>query len=295
MINISNVHKSYGRVKALSEVSLSLERGKITGLVGNNGSGKTTLMKILSGMIKFDYGEIYVDGECLNYKHNLVIANLIEEPCFYPGLTGKENLCYFLKINDQENKEFLKYIDLFNMGAHINKKYKSYSQGMKQRLRLIYIFSQDKEYLLLDEPLVGLDQLAIQAFKKELIKQVKENNKTVFIVSHNINDLESICDEIIFINEGKIVNKINLSEIKIKNRYEISFFNEKDVEYAKQILTDKIFFSEKNKIIIELDEEILISSIIKSLVDLSIKEIKEVHNSLTELYLKYLGDNTNEK
>ena len=116
-----------------------------------------------------------------------------------------------------------------------------------------------------------------------------------FVVSHNINDLEGIADEIIFINEGKIVNIINMNEIKTKNRYEICFFEEKDVAYAKQILTDKISSFDKNKIIIELDEETKITSIIKSLVNLSIKEIKEVHESLTELYLKYLGENANEK
>ena len=295
MINISNVHKSYGKVKAISEISLTLERNKIIGLVGNNGSGKTTLMKILSGMINLDYGEVFINGERLNYKHNLLIANLIEEPCFYPGLTGKENLCYFLKINDRENLNLSKYVDLFNMNEHINNKYRTYSQGMKQRLRLIYILSRDTEYLLLDEPLIGLDHLAIQILKKELVKQVNEKNKTVFVVSHNIKDLESICDEIIFIKEGKLVNKINMKDIKKRNRYEISFFNENDVEYAKQILVEELFSINKNKVIIELDDETMISSIIKSLVDLSIKEVKVVQDSLTTLYLRYLGDNTNDK
>lgn len=201
--------------KILNNIDLKLESGKVYGFYGRNGSGKTMLFRAISTLIYPSHGDVLIDNRSLIYDDFDLrqIGILIEDPGFYPYLTGFENLKLLYTIN---NKKDDKYIDSilkkFGLFDARNKKFKEYSLGMKQRLRLAQAFMENQKLIILDEATNGLDEDGINDIRK-IILQEKKKDKLILIASHNKEDLNILCDKIFKIERGKITADIT-GEIK---------------------------------------------------------------------------------
>ena len=211
-LEVKNYTKELGNQVVLNSINMKFESGNIYGLHGRNGSGKTMLFRAISHLIHPTDGDILVDGKSIvNDEYDIRnIGLLIENPDFYPYLSGKENLKLLYEINhkkdDHHIEEVLKLVGLENA---MNKKYKAYSLGMKKRLMLAQAIMEDQTIILLDEPTNGLDEKGVQDLR-EILKQEREKGKLIIIASHNKEDLQILADHIYQIDQGKILGEINL-------------------------------------------------------------------------------------
>ena len=207
MICVNNIYKTIKKQKILENISVQFEDGKCYGIVGRNGSGKTMLFRAICGYIHVDSGEVYVDGQKIRENGNFIqnAGILIGQPEFLDDLTGYENLKVLAQIkneiDDLEIEESLKKVKLYD---ERNKKYKKYSLGMKQRLRIAQAIMEHPAILVLDEPFNGLDKNGVEDIRY-LIMQYKAEKKTILLSSHNDEDIKLLCDEIIEIEGGNIV------------------------------------------------------------------------------------------
>lgn len=220
MLKVKNLKKTFKKkesvVEALKGVSLSIERGEIVGLVGPNGAGKTTLIKCILGITHFDEGEITING--LPHSNSEVKKNegyVPEEARLYTNLTGRENLLLFAELvgmNKAQAKkkieELLEFVDLKDAGDGL---VRTYSKGMTQRLSVAQALLNDPEFVILDEPMSGLDPLG-RIMMIDLIKKLKDEGKTVLMSTHIIPDVEAVCGSFVLINKGEIVERGKIAD-----------------------------------------------------------------------------------
>ena len=215
-----NVSKRYGYFFALKNISLTIGRNQIFGLVGENGAGKTTLIKILSGLLRQSAGEVIITG--LNFKDNPIqikkqIGILTDECFLYNELTIFENLKFYAKLHstyesDKINAKIEKYTKLFNINDWIHEPIHNLSKGMKKKVELIRALFHSPKILLLDEPFSSLDQKTIPFILGYLKNLNKEKSLSIIISTHNIDAAKQICDEIAIIKKGKIIKTILKNE-----------------------------------------------------------------------------------
>lgn len=207
-IQVNQVSKVIKKKEVLKDINLSLDKGKIYGLIGGNGSGKTMLLRALCGFIKLTKGEIIIDDHPIQFNQKLPIniGLILETPGFVTHQSAIANLNFLLslkKSSDEYVEPLLKYFDLWEVK---DKKVKDYSLGMRQKLGIIQAVMENQTLLLLDEPTNGLDQTTIEKFI-QLMKYLKENGKTIIIASHHDYEISELADEIIQIHEGCIIHE----------------------------------------------------------------------------------------
>ena len=286
VIKVRNISKTINKKKILDNINFDIYEGEIVGLVGKNGAGKSTLLKIMTGLYSYDEGEIYY------YNYNLktdyekamsIVGTLIENPDMYSNLTGKKNLelfkSMFKGIDEGTVEEIVRIVE---MEKYLGKKFKTYSLGMKERLGIASSLINKPKILILDEPTNGLDREGIKKIMK-MLKELKDT--TIIISSHMLNDIEELCNKIIFINDGKI------DSIKIKQNV---FFVLYDFSKARLIIKD--YCINENLEVYESDDTI--SLINKELVlnDINVYRISETTNNLEKDFFKMIGkynDKTN--
>lgn len=213
-IEIKNVSKTIEGTTILSEVSLSLEQGKIYGFVGKNGSGKTMLFRMLAGFVKCSSGKILYNEKEVIFGEKIPVSMgiLIENAGMYPDFTGFENLKFLASICKVISEEQIKKaIDRVGLDHKDKRKVKKYSLGMKQRITLAQSIMEEPELLLLDEPTNALDAEGVEQIR-EVIRQEKERGAIICLASHNAEDIEILCDEIYRIKEGKVYLESNDEE-----------------------------------------------------------------------------------
>lgn len=190
----------------LDHINLSLEKGKIYGIVGRNGSGKTMLFRAICGFWKANEGKIIVDGKEIG-KDVEFIQNAgvsIGESQFIGGLSGLKNLQMLAEIRNKIRiEEILKTLEEVQLLEEKDKKYRKYSLGMKQKLRLAQAFMEQPDILILDEPFNGMDQESVKRMRQYLLEQ-KEKGTTILLASHIREDIDMLCDEIYQMDVGKL-------------------------------------------------------------------------------------------
>lgn len=207
MIKIRNISKRFKNLEIFEDVSLEIPTGKIVGLVGENGSGKSVLMKILCGYSKPTSGSIDVYGETLGVNRDFPrsVGVLINDSHFIKNYTGMENLEYLINIRKQTDKTFLnELIQIFNMERNIHKRYKAYSLGMKQKLRIIQAFMEQPNLILLDEPFNALDKKSTMVLI-DLIKRYINEERIIIFTSHEYQHIEHLADTVLTIQDKKIM------------------------------------------------------------------------------------------
>ena len=209
ILQVSNINKSSGRVRALRDVWFSVARGAIIGLVGPNGAGKSTTMKVITGVTALDVGEVKVAGETVTMQHRHVLAKvgaLIENPGLYAYMTGWDNLKLYATVAGTSDDKISEIVTQLGLVEFINKKVKTYSWGMKQRVGVALAMVNDPDLLLLDEPLNGMDPVSAEAVKA-VLRDWRDAGKTILISSHTVRDLEGLVDDYIFIDRGEIISR----------------------------------------------------------------------------------------
>ncbi len=205
-IEIKNLTKNIKDNAILDDITISLEKSKIYGFVGINGSGKTMLLRAISGLITASSGTIYVDGQKIEKgSHPKSIGLLIENADLWADLTAVENLKILNKMSKKKisDKEIADLLIRVGLDSKSKKTYKSFSLGMKQKLRIAQAFMGEPELLILDEPNNALDENSVETLR-QMILEIKSKGSTVLLASHSNVDIEILCDEIIFIENGKI-------------------------------------------------------------------------------------------
>lgn len=300
MIKISNLTKIYrsgkDSKKAVDDLTFSVKRGEIFGLIGPNGAGKTTTIKLILGLLKPDNGKIYISGvENKNVDIKKIIGYLPENPVFPSYLNGFEFLDYMgslYKIEPKLLKNRIKEVsELSGISQFAKKRISTYSKGMVQRLFFAQALINNPEILILDEPTNGLDPTGIIEFRN-IVLNLKKDNKTIMISSHNLTELEKVCDRVGFLRDGEIRKMAEISELQNRKEMEIrlSEITQKLIEKLKE---EGIQFSiENEKLFFEKIEEERVPLIIR-LIDESGAKIKSINmrqESLEELYLKLVKE-----
>lgn len=203
-ISVQQVSKSFGEAEVLHEVSHEFERGKIHGIVGNNGSGKTVLMKCICGFLLPTKGRILVDGKWVGHDMDFPedAGIIIETPGFLPNLTGMKNLELLASLRRRIEREAIRQaIIRVGLDPDMKKPVGKYSLGMRQRLGIAQAIMENPSLLILDEPLNGLDKIAVVQMRS-LIRELREQGKTVILASHNQQDIEELCDTVCEMDAG---------------------------------------------------------------------------------------------
>ena len=221
MLEIKNISKTYRKsnVKAIDNVSLTIEEGDIFGFIGPNGSGKSTTIKCITGIHSYDEGEIIFDGISIKDKPLLAkqkMAYVPDNPDVYETLTGIDYInfvCDVYGVNEERKELIDKYADMFHIKEQLVNQIKSYSHGMKQKVVLIAALAHKPKLLILDEPFVGLDPKASFDLK-EVMKEICSNGTMIFFSSHVLEVVEKLCNKIAIIKEGKIIAAGNTEDVK---------------------------------------------------------------------------------
>ncbi|HLF62807.1 MAG TPA: ABC transporter ATP-binding protein [Saprospiraceae bacterium] len=214
MITIHNLIKSYGKLEVLRGIHLELKEPGVTAILGPNGSGKTTLLKCLLGMVIPQHGQIIFDGRDIRndwqYRRYLSYAPQIAK--FPNNLTILEFLEMIKDIRGVSSTAEQRYIHLFDLASHLKMRLGTLSGGTKQKVNLTAALMFDAPYLFLDEPIAGLDPVALIRFK-DLLKEEKAKGKQIILTTHIMSIVEDLADEILFILDGKIYFRGTLSEL----------------------------------------------------------------------------------
>lgn len=207
MIEIKNLSKKYGDQIVLDDINVALHQGRIYGLVGPNGCGKTVFMKCICGFARPTSGSIVIEGKIVGKDTDFAQKTgvILETPGFLPNYSGIKNLLLLASISGKVTKEtVILTLEKMGLDPSIKKKVKKYSLGMRQRLGIAQAIMEEPDYLILDEPLNGLDEQWSERVR-DLLKQMKNAGKTILLASHNASDIKSLCDEVYTIVAGKLV------------------------------------------------------------------------------------------
>lgn len=236
ILNISNLSKNYGSFVALKNISFSIEKGSLVGLLGKNGAGKTTLMKTILGLLCQYDGEIRFEGNLINHENPEVMRKIssLVDVRFYEDMTAYDNLNYLLMADsslkrEDRKKKIKDLLKMVGLEKNSRDKVKSFSFGMKQRLALAQVFLRDTDLIILDEPFVGLDPVGIESMKTMLKDIQRERNVTIIFSSHQLDEVGDLADEIIAIADGAVKYCGTLDELQNANKkYKIWFCGKKD-------------------------------------------------------------------
>ncbi|WP_390484734.1 ABC transporter ATP-binding protein, partial [Staphylococcus pseudintermedius] len=210
-ITSSKLTKKYGSKKVVDEVSLSITKGTIFGFLGKNGAGKSTFINMITGLCKPTSGEYKLNCENIYKK----VGVLPDYSSMYGDLTGKEHIKYFSNILNvkMSNNEIDDLFDSVGLKEGKNLKIKKYSFGMKKKLGIAQSLINKPEILFLDEPTSGVDANSILTIHK-LIREVSKNGTTIFITSHNLDEIEKLCDEVAIMSGGQILTQGSLEQLR---------------------------------------------------------------------------------
>lgn len=219
IIEIKGLTKSYLNKKALNNVSLNMEKGKVIGILGPNGSGKTTMIKIITGILRSSKGEVLIDGKEPGVYTKSIVSYLPDRNFLYSWMSIQDAINFYKDFykDFDENKayELLEFMKL-NKDMEIS----SLSKGMTEKLNLTLVLSRKAKVYVLDEPIAGVDPVARDQILDAIIKNYNEDS-TMIITTHLVRDMENIFDEVIFLKDGEIQSMGNAEELRETNNMQI--------------------------------------------------------------------------
>ncbi|PEU91791.1 ABC transporter ATP-binding protein [Bacillus cereus] len=242
---IQGLNKTFGEYKAVNDLNIRVEEGGILGMLGRNGAGKTTTIRMILDLIKPDSGQILWNNRPFS-KKDLSIGYLPEERGLYPKMNVVEQLVYFGKLEGMPanlaKRHALQWLEKLEMTSHLKKKTEELSKGNQQKIQLISAILHNPEFIILDEPFSGLDPVNAEMLKNVVLELIAQR-KTIIFCSHQMDSVETFCEEICIMKNGQIVLSGALSDIKKSYQYKyMTLQTEGDIE---PILKKKNFNFEK--------------------------------------------------
>lgn len=281
MLEVVNIEKSYGKKKILHDISFSIEKGQIKALVGPNGSGKTTLMNTMTNLLKRDGGQVLVDGE--EFKDEKIFNHISffkDEKILDENLYGMDYLNYIKNVYKRTKDDVDRVIKEIGIESFVKSKTGSYSLGMKKKLMLAMDFLPQRDIILLDEPLSGLDPTSVIKMMA-LIKKKAKDGQGILISSHSLNDIDEITNNILFLKDGKILEEV------LENEKFIEIISN-DNEKLSSVLKSKGFNMDKNMISLNNSSiNDILSVIIEN--NIEILDIKRRSKTSQERYKEIFG------
>ena len=214
ILKVKNLIKTYGNIYAVNNLSFTVKKGDVFGILGPNGSGKTTTLSIILGIVKQNSGDFQWFQNKQNVLDNKKIGSLIEQPNFYPYLSLIDNLKIVAEIKQisKINEEINRVLKLVNLFERQKSKFNTLSLGMKQRLALAALLLGDPEILILDEPTNGLDPKGIAEVREIIISEAKKG-KTIILASHILDEVEKVCSHVAILQKGELIKQAKIDEI----------------------------------------------------------------------------------
>lgn len=292
MLKTYDLTKLYKDTIALNKFNITIESGQIYGLVGENGSGKTTLMKIITGLIYANSGHYQILGVESSPIYSNALKNvgcIIETPKFYPNLTAEENLEYFIRLHRSNNidiKSIKDILELVGLENTKKKKAKNFSLGMKQKLGIAIALINKPKFLILDEPINGLDPTGIKQFRNLIKLLNKEQKITILISSHILSELYQVATHYGFIYRGQLIHQISHSELA--NIHTSKYVEVSNIKEAVSALKNsKIKYDIKDKTLI-LSDTLDNNIILDLLKPFNIQNITNSQENLEDYYFNLI-------
>lgn len=219
ILSIKNLHKRYGKVHAVNNVSIDIYKGNVYGILGPNGSGKSTTLGIVLNVVNKTSGEYeWFGGREETHQALKKVGAIIERPNFYPYMTAKENLELVCKIKGINYSKVAEKLEIVGLTDRKDSAFKTFSLGMKQRLAIASALLNDPEILILDEPTNGLDPQGIIQVR-DIIKFIASQGTTILLASHLLDEVEKVCSHVLILRFGEILYNGKVDEMSTKNSY----------------------------------------------------------------------------
>lgn len=296
VLKCTNLKKQVKEKVIVENISFSINKGDVVGFIGPNGAGKTTVIKLIVGLIKINEGEVLINGFDIEKNFTKAIEKvgaIVENPDLYMYLSGYDNLKItannYKNISKQRIDEVIKIVGL---EERIKDKVSTYSLGMRQRLGIAEAILNNPELLILDEPTNGLDIEGIIEIRN-LIKELSHKGIAILISSHNLTEIDNLCNRIIAIKKGKIIADDTIENFKSTSKQKVYILELNKIEELNQLISNyKFEVLEKNKIKIYIDKE-KIPELTQKLIEhkYQVYSIQEEKLTSEEAFIKKVGEN----
>ncbi|WNM20312.1 ABC transporter ATP-binding protein [Flavobacterium capsici] len=295
ILSIKNLHKRYGKVHAVNDVSLEIQKGNVYGILGPNGSGKSTTLGIVLNVVNKTSGEYsWFGGTQETHEALKKVGAIIERPNFYPYMTAKENLELVCKIKGINYSKIEEKLEIVGLTDRKNSKFKTYSLGMKQRLAIASALLNDPEILILDEPTNGLDPQGIIQIR-DIIRLIASQGTTILLASHLLDEVEKVCSHVLVLRFGKILYNGKVDEMTTKGGYfELqSNSNDRLIDLIKNNFSVEKISENDGKVIVHFNQEVEASNLNKFLIQQNIylSHLVKRKSSLEEQFLELTNNN----
>lgn len=287
IVKIQGLQKSFGKFKALYDVTFSVKAGEVVGFIGPNGAGKSTTIRILLGIIKGDAGETYIFGKDVwndSFEIHKGISYVPGDVALWPNLTGGEIIDLFLKLHgggDKEKRDYL--IKRFELDP--KKKAKAYSKGNRQKVGLIAALSVDVDLYIFDEPTSGLDPLMEAVFQEE-VEKLKNDGKAILLSSHILSEVERLADKVVIIRQGKIVETGTLDQLRHLTRSTVTLVTEANINKMASVKGVYDFAPKGDYATFSIDNN-HINEVLAKAVELGVKKLEIVPPTLEDLFMRH--------
>ena len=246
ILSINELTKSFGKRKAVDNLSFEISEGEIFGFLGPNGAGKSTAIKSMLSLIKPDSGDIEIFGNSVIKHHNSALQGvgaLVERPDFFEYLSAKQNLSMLAKMDNVSANKITEVLDIVGLSTRGKDKVKAYSQGMKQRLGIAQALLSDPKLLILDEPTNGLDPRGMKEVR-ELIQDLANKGITILLSSHILHEVEQVCTTMAIINKGKLIKSGKVNELLKSSEAFITEIHAKPIKKAFTLIEKQTYTSD---------------------------------------------------
>lgn len=305
IIEVTNLKKNFSGFQALKGINLQVTKGEIIGLLGPNGAGKTTTIKILTGLLAADQGNIKLMGKDIKNKIPTWIKEKIgvvfEESNLYLRLNAFDNLKLFAGINDVNNNKIYQLLSEYQLQQDAKKEVKNFSKGMKKRLMICRALIAEPEILILDEATGGLDPISAEIIRNKVLK-LKEEGKTVVLSTHYLEEADRLCDRVAFINQGQVIavdsptvfkdeleSKFLEIKFEIKDKTKDKINSNQVLSFVESIIDfeDKYFFETEILIVqLKINQKIFKKSYILAK-KFKLIEVNKIEANLQQVFNKF--------
>ena len=295
ILKCENLNKDFGKKQILKDVSLEVYEGDILGFIGPNGAGKTTTIKLILGLQNITRGKVLINGYDIEKQFSKAIENvgaIVENPDLYMYLSGYENLKLAANLYKEiDKKRINEVLKLVGLEKRANEKVSKYSLGMRQRLGIAQAILHKPSLLILDEPTNGLDPEGIKEMRELLLNLAKNEKMAILISSHNLAELDTLCNKVSIIKNGKVIETSDISIIKKETDMEYKIFEVNDTKKIKDLISSiEIINETKFKLNVKKQD---IPYIVNKLVEnkVLIYGIMEEEKSLEDAFFEKTGGN----